>query len=756
MSIRVQIRRDLAAAWTSADPVLAQGEMGYETDTGKLKFGDGSTVWTSLIYFDATSLVLSTRGDIVVRDVSNVTNRLAVGTSGQALYSDGFDVLWDDVSPLALPLSTRGDILVRDSGNVNARLGIGTSGEILSSDGTDISWEPTKLIGFSDLDNKLVIPAYRAWISASTSSVSALPSSDGTTVILTVEGSGGGNFDICLSTGFTEVVCTPPLTATLSHGSDISPTLNYAFISSSTPTVVTTNTTGFPTTEEFHPVGTYLVQSAASVLTYGVYKAHNWTDHIKNTISTNGHIAHMGKWIRSQQASWSSGVALTPTLTAIGPDTLTIETSSGVVLQLHDHVMPAFDSSTVGSTAATTFFVVNDNGAAYTPGKDLFNFKSTEAGVAAGKNDRISWIVWGVVSEATNDCKIMINLPGGFYGSDATAISDSLKHSNYNIPAQYIGTGFLIAKLTYNYDTSGGGILTLVENVDLRGQLPSVFAGGSAGVATEFIDNTFKITDDLDSTKILEFQNSGITTATTRTLTVPDASGIILIAKTPTAVTDTYTTLATDNTITANKATPFTITMVTASGNGGTKQKIKKIGVGVVTISFDGVETGDGLTEYILYTTNDWIEFQSDGTNWIIVDDNRSGSYVLANVTTTEAITTGGQQLLVFGTTTADIKSEFSSGTFTAKESGFYEVSPIVSWAYDATGYRLMFVIFNGDATRRDYRDSGVGIGPFHSVCITRWLNVGETIEIKVQHNKGSDLNVDASTELMIKQVRGR
>jgi hypothetical protein len=48
--VRIQLRRDSAANWTSANPVLAPGEVGTETDTGKLKIGDGSTAWTSLAY----------------------------------------------------------------------------------------------------------------------------------------------------------------------------------------------------------------------------------------------------------------------------------------------------------------------------------------------------------------------------------------------------------------------------------------------------------------------------------------------------------------------------------------------------------------------------------------------------------------------------------------------------------------------------------------------------------------------------------
>lgn len=52
----MQQRRDTAAGWTSADPTLLSGEFGYETDTGKLKIGDGSTAWSSLAYEPGFSL----------------------------------------------------------------------------------------------------------------------------------------------------------------------------------------------------------------------------------------------------------------------------------------------------------------------------------------------------------------------------------------------------------------------------------------------------------------------------------------------------------------------------------------------------------------------------------------------------------------------------------------------------------------------------------------------------------------------------
>ncbi len=50
MAVTIQMRRDTAAAWTSANPTLAQGELGLETDTTYYKIGNGSTAWTSLAY----------------------------------------------------------------------------------------------------------------------------------------------------------------------------------------------------------------------------------------------------------------------------------------------------------------------------------------------------------------------------------------------------------------------------------------------------------------------------------------------------------------------------------------------------------------------------------------------------------------------------------------------------------------------------------------------------------------------------------
>ena len=49
----VKVKRATAARWASQNPVLAAGEIGYETDTRKMKLGDGTSSWTQLSYLVA-------------------------------------------------------------------------------------------------------------------------------------------------------------------------------------------------------------------------------------------------------------------------------------------------------------------------------------------------------------------------------------------------------------------------------------------------------------------------------------------------------------------------------------------------------------------------------------------------------------------------------------------------------------------------------------------------------------------------------
>jgi lysophospholipase L1-like esterase len=62
------IKRYTAAVWTSTNPTLAQGEVGFETDNARFKIGDGTTAWNSLFYYRQKTRSVATTGAITMQD----------------------------------------------------------------------------------------------------------------------------------------------------------------------------------------------------------------------------------------------------------------------------------------------------------------------------------------------------------------------------------------------------------------------------------------------------------------------------------------------------------------------------------------------------------------------------------------------------------------------------------------------------------------------------------------------------------------
>ena len=72
MATKIQFRRDTAGNWTNTNPVLNQGEPGFETDTGKLKIGNGSNNWNCLPYGDG---IVGADGQIAVGYQAGLTSQ---------------------------------------------------------------------------------------------------------------------------------------------------------------------------------------------------------------------------------------------------------------------------------------------------------------------------------------------------------------------------------------------------------------------------------------------------------------------------------------------------------------------------------------------------------------------------------------------------------------------------------------------------------------------------------------------------------
>jgi len=208
--------------------------------------------------------------------------------------------------------------------------------------------------------------------------------------------------------------------------------------------------------------------------TDGAYKVHAWTDHIIAT-DKQGHIGDINFWIRQQSATWVSGVAQTYTITTNGgsADNVLLTTTSGVVLQLHDHVFPAFSGS-------PDYYVVNDNATPYLKVTDL-NALLTDSTGASMSGKYFSLVIWGCVSEETGDCKLFVNLPGGSYNNSGSLLDDVSAFSNYTIPSDFKGTGFLISEWKLRHQAAASGTWTSQDEINLLGLFPSLSAGGSPG-----------------------------------------------------------------------------------------------------------------------------------------------------------------------------------------------------------------------------------------------------------------------------------
>jgi len=157
VQVRFQFRADTAANWTSIDPVLLANELGRETDTGKIKIGDGTTAWSSLAYQGWSTLTYPLVNADIASDAAIDHSKLAEITAGSVLLGNASDV------PTATALS--GDVTVDSSGVtaisagaiVNAdvsasaeiavsKLANGTANQILTTDGTDVTWTDSPTI----------------------------------------------------------------------------------------------------------------------------------------------------------------------------------------------------------------------------------------------------------------------------------------------------------------------------------------------------------------------------------------------------------------------------------------------------------------------------------------------------------------------------------------------------------------------------------------------------------------------------------
>jgi len=303
------------------------------------------------------------------------------------------------------------------------------------------------------------------WNGTCRENMDLLVTSDGSTITGSLSASDSADtLTLLCEDGWHLLDVSTPVTVTITAGTAINPQKSYIYILCSDYSL-NSSTSGYPTASHI-PVAEVVVQTAALTATDGALQNKN----INNDLADDeGHVVHLGTRIRLLEAQWDSGVE--GTLTGL-PTHAYVQTTEGVVYQMHAHTYPA------KSMPTNDMHIVN-HPTAYTQVTDLKSL-TTDANGDSLNDTSFSIVVWGIANKTGETSQLMGNLPTSTYSKyrPERATADALNYSVYEVPKIFQGTGFLIARFTF---INNGGTWTLYATEDLRGKIPNTSAGGGAG-----------------------------------------------------------------------------------------------------------------------------------------------------------------------------------------------------------------------------------------------------------------------------------
>lgn len=307
----------------------------------------------------------------------------------------------------------------------------------------------------------------------------------------------GDSYDVVLE-GDLHTIDSPDVSVTtantidLTEGTDTVPVKHFVWIELQLGApVMTSNTVGFPDSQDFAAIGTFALQSRTSIFANNVGGnpyAVNSPDYEIKDADIRGHLAHINDRLVELDAAYVDGIVLT-SAPLVGGGTaaeVTYSSTAGRAYELHIENIEAFDITDPANIA----LVENDGN---NPGEvtRVVNLSDDLTGMLCGdgvdlmyssNNDTANLVVFTVHNDnEPNITNYGINLPQTQYSNDdSAAIADTNNYANKNVPLATRGITLLIAEIVVKFTTGGGGLYEVLAVKDLRGQIPGA-AGGSGG-----------------------------------------------------------------------------------------------------------------------------------------------------------------------------------------------------------------------------------------------------------------------------------
>lgn len=304
-------------------------------------------------------------------------------------------------------------------------------------------------------------------------------SESGGVVTMSIEASAGGDLTMRFSDGRSILDCTPAQTINLTVGTDPAPQMNYVYILRSDK-ILALSTTAYPTTVEHIRIGTFYVPSAVHVAARSGTIIHQaWNDAAAED-SGQGHGLKVMERERRSGALWFQGLGPDGTSDYLTLDGTTVDfaATTGIVYQMHDHAIDAFDTALGEAILVTNWF--ED---AFHEITNLFDIVDDSTGTAIGNNKWIKIVLWAVVSGGDFH-PYMLNLPNGIYNTQAAAELDLDNTADYGIPREFLidsSTGILVTAIVVQVGTSSW---TFGATQDLRGIEPALAGATHGGVSS--------------------------------------------------------------------------------------------------------------------------------------------------------------------------------------------------------------------------------------------------------------------------------